>query len=133
MLSALRNLRARRNATSGASALEFAIVAPVFLAMLLGVVEFGRMAWTQTSLQYAVQRAARCASLGLTQCTTVSDVQSYAAASLNAVAVAAGSFSVSSCANNGTEVSVSVPFTFVLPGLFPWRPYLASASCYPGT
>ena len=133
MFPAPCNLRPLRTANSGASALEFAIVAPVFLAMLLGIVEFGRMAWTHTSLQYSVQRAARCASLGLAQCTTVSDVQNYAAASLNAVTVAAGSFSVSSCANNGTEVSVSVPFTFILPGLFPWRPYLASASCYPGT
>lgn len=129
-LKLFRRLAAAR---SGASALEFAIVAPAFFTMVLGLAELGRMAWTQSSLQYAVERAARCASLGLPQCATTSDIQSYAAANLEATTIAANSFSVSSCANSGTEVSISVPFAFMVPALFPWQPVLASASCYPGT
>ena len=38
----------------GTAALEFAILMPVFLVMFLGIMEFGRLLWTQTTLQHAV-------------------------------------------------------------------------------
>ena len=133
MLRILPRLLRSAKANSGTSALEFAIVAPVFLTMLLGVAELGRLAWTQSSLQYAVERAARCASLGLSQCATTADIQSYAAASLDTTSVAASSFAVSNCTNNGTQVSISLPFTFILRNLFPWQLTLTSQACYPPT
>ena len=120
-------------ANSGTTVLELAVVAPAFFAMLFGATEFGRLAWTQSSLLYAVQQAARCGSLGLPQCATTAGIQSYAAGNFNAESVAASKFLVSGCADSGTKVSISLPFTFVLQNMFPWRLTLSSQSCYPST
>lgn len=43
----------------GATAVEFAIVAPLFLSMTLGMVEMGRAMWIKASLQYACEETAR--------------------------------------------------------------------------
>ena len=48
-------IRARR----GAVAIEFALGLPIFLAMIYGVFEFGRIYWTQNTMEFAVEEAAR--------------------------------------------------------------------------
>ena len=55
---------------SGATAVEFAITAPVFLAFLYGVLEMGRAILTQGMLSYGVQQSARYATTH-TNATTV--------------------------------------------------------------
>jgi len=45
----------------GVAALEFALILPVFLLILLGVIEFSLFFWTRNSLNFAVQEAARLA------------------------------------------------------------------------
>jgi Flp pilus assembly protein TadG len=45
--------------SDGTAAVELAILMPVFLAFLLGIVEFGRLMWTHAALQFAVEAAAR--------------------------------------------------------------------------
>ena len=46
----------------GASAaLEFGIVAPVLMLLILGVVEFGRLHWVRNSMEYAAEQTARWA------------------------------------------------------------------------
>ena len=50
-----RFIRARR----GAVALEFAIGLPIFLAMVYGIFEFGRVFWTQNTMEFAIEQAAR--------------------------------------------------------------------------
>ena len=47
----------------GSEAIEFAIVANALLLFLLGTVEFGRLYWTQSELQYAAEAAARAATV----------------------------------------------------------------------
>lgn len=51
----MRFIRARR----GAVALEFALGLPIFLAMIYGVFEFGRIFWTQNTMEFAIEEAAR--------------------------------------------------------------------------
>ena len=46
-------------ARRGAVALEFAIGLPIFLAMVYGIFEFGRVFWTKNTMEFAVQEAAR--------------------------------------------------------------------------
>lgn len=46
---------------AGATAVEFAIILPVFVALLFGVFEFSRMMFVSSSVQHAVDRAARLA------------------------------------------------------------------------
>ena len=45
----------------GVSAVEFAILAPVFLSMVVGVIEFGRVAYTQGVVSFAAEEATRYA------------------------------------------------------------------------
>ena len=48
-----------RGGVSGATAVEFAIIFPVFLLIVMGLIEFGRVFWVQVSLRYAVEQTAR--------------------------------------------------------------------------
>jgi Flp pilus assembly protein TadG len=47
----------------GAAAVEFALVAPLLFALVLGIVEFGRAFWVTETLQIAARTACRTASL----------------------------------------------------------------------
>ncbi|MGH7059321.1 MAG: TadE/TadG family type IV pilus assembly protein [Stellaceae bacterium] len=50
-------------ARGGAAALEFALVAPAFLALLIGTIEFGRLLWTWQALQETAGAGARCMAI----------------------------------------------------------------------
>ena len=45
----------------GVSAVEFALLAPVLLSMMFGVIEFGRVAYTQGVVSFAAEEATRYA------------------------------------------------------------------------
>jgi hypothetical protein len=64
--SALRR-RMRANATRGSAAIEFAFIAPVFFALLLGIIETGIMYFSQFALQNATLQAARTIRTGNAQ------------------------------------------------------------------
>ena len=49
------------SATGGASALEFALILPVFAAMLFGSIQMGLAYYYAGSVQYALERTARLA------------------------------------------------------------------------
>ncbi|MBF9234255.1 TadE/TadG family type IV pilus assembly protein [Microvirga alba] len=44
----------------GATAIEFALVAPVFLALVFGIFHLSLLGFTVASLNYAVEKGARC-------------------------------------------------------------------------
>lgn len=48
-------------ACSGTVAVEFALLAPVLLLMIYGIIETGRGVWVQNAMQLAVEEAARYA------------------------------------------------------------------------
>ena len=58
---------------NGIAAVEFALLAPVFLGILLTVFEFGFAFYARAVLQGAVEEAARTASLENTQFTAISN------------------------------------------------------------
>jgi Flp pilus assembly protein TadG len=67
--------RLRADANKGSAAVEFAMVAPVFFLFLMGTVEAGIMFFAQSSLQNALNDAARLVRTGQTACfTTVGGV-----------------------------------------------------------
>jgi Flp pilus assembly protein TadG len=49
---------------AGQTMLEFAIVAPLFLFLIFGVIDYGRLFFVEISVQDAIQEAARFASTG---------------------------------------------------------------------
>ena len=73
----------------GGSATEFAMVVPVFFALVFAVIHLSFVMWTETSLHWAAETAARCASVNAPLGTmsggcatgnaiTATSVQSYA-------------------------------------------------------
>ena len=58
------------------SAIEFAIVAPVFLALCIGGMYMCMMMWARGSMQEATQVAARCWAIN--RCASASSAQDYA-------------------------------------------------------
>jgi Flp pilus assembly protein TadG len=117
-------------ACNGATAVETAIVLPVFLLLLFAVIEAGLLFWTQSTLQYAVEAAARCAVVNTTLCGSTGAIQSYAASQVIGMTVSSSSFNVSqpSC---GYQVKISYNFSFIVSGLFPGTMTLNAQSCHP--
>jgi Flp pilus assembly protein TadG len=117
-------------ACDGATAVETAIVLPVFLLLLFAVIEAGLIFWTQSTLQSAVEAAARCAVVDKTQCGSTSAIQTYAASQAIGMTVTSSLFIVStpSC---GHQVSITYPFSFIVSGLFPGTMTLNAISCHP--
>lgn len=87
--------RLRADANKGSAALEFAFVAPVFFLLLMGTIESGVIFFAQSSLQNAVNDAARLVRTGQSTCFTKDS-------SNNCVAMTADQFRAQVCG----EVSV---------------------------
>jgi Flp pilus assembly protein TadG len=123
----MRTARTLISENSGATAVEFALVAPVLFMVILGALEFGRLMWTQTALHFAVEEAARCASVTPATCGTSSQIATYAS-TVSALTLDASSFTATtpSC---GHQVSASYSYQFIAAGFFPFTPTLTAQAC----
>jgi hypothetical protein len=65
-----RRIKRFRRDKSGATALEFAMVAGPLLLLIFGVIEFSRAEWARQSLQDIAIHGARCMGVRQTACTT---------------------------------------------------------------
>ncbi len=61
--------------TRGAALMEFAIVATVFLTLVFGIIEFGRLLWTHNALKSAAQQGARYATLRKSDAASITAVK----------------------------------------------------------
>lgn len=61
-MNAIREFRSRRRGESGAAAVEFALVLPVLLLLLFGIIEFGRLMTTYSTVRLASRESARYGS-----------------------------------------------------------------------
>jgi Flp pilus assembly protein TadG len=113
---------------SGATAVEFAILAPIMLMAMIGVIEFGRMLWVENALQYAVAQAARCMTIDTSVCGTLRETRDFAATSSGMKF--SSSIFVAGPAVCGNKVSASYTFGFAA-GMFPYSITLSAESCYP--
>ena len=73
-----RRLIPLRACRLGATAVEFAIVMPIFLAMVLGVIEMSRALWIKATMQYAAEQTTRYFMVNNTKTTT--ELETYAQA-----------------------------------------------------
>ena len=119
-----------RQSRRGTTALELALVLPVLLTMIFGVEETGRLFWTQSALQYAVARAARCAAINVTTCGSSSQIATYASSQVPGITVPSSAFTASS-PSCGHEVTASYRFSAVVPQLVPLSGNLTAISCHP--
>jgi Flp pilus assembly protein TadG len=121
-----RLLRDRR----GTTATEFALLAPALCMLIYGTAEFGRMAWTQAALNFAVDEAARCASVTPSTCGTPDQTTTYASNEISAAYVPSTAFTATTPAC-GHQVSASFVYPFIATGLFSMTPTLTAQACYP--
>lgn len=129
-------LRARQRAAEfgrnarGSVAVESAIVVPAFLLFIFTLIETSVLCWTQVSLQFSVESAARCAAVNSTTCGSTSAVQTYAAGQMFGLSVPSSDFTVTqpSC---GHKVVATYPFNFGLPFVYSKTINLAAQSCHP--
>ncbi|MGA7974726.1 MAG: TadE/TadG family type IV pilus assembly protein, partial [Pseudolabrys sp.] len=51
------------NRRRGAVAIEYALILPALLLLVIGIIDTGRVLWTYTTLYRATEAAARCAAI----------------------------------------------------------------------
>jgi Flp pilus assembly protein TadG len=126
-------LKSMRCDQQGTTAVEFAIIAPVFIALLVGVIALCICLLLVGSLHYAVEEGARCASVK-TACADASGnpdataTVAYAKSHYFGPAVSpAFTYAAATCGNSVTgsiNYSMDVGFkTFVVP--------ISATACFP--
>jgi Flp pilus assembly protein TadG len=114
----------------GTAAIEFALTAPVFFIIVLGIIEAGLLLWTQLGLQHGVEMAARCASINKSICGDTSSVQNYAVQQTLGLSPLPSTFIVSTpvC---GNQVSATYTFQFLTTYLGLPTLTINAKSCFP--
>lgn len=125
MLNQIKSLYDDRQ---GTTAVEFAIVAPVFIAMLLGTLALCVALFLIGSLHFAVEDGARCASVKSTICTDAASTVAYTQSHYFGPNVSPNFvYAAAACGNSVTgsiSYSMDVGFrTFVIP--------ISATSCFP--
>jgi Flp pilus assembly protein TadG len=112
----------------GTTVVEFAIVTPVFFLLVVGGLYACIGVFTATSLQYAVQQAARCSSVSTT-CASSSSTITYATTSYHGPAAPAPTFTYATPAC-GHQVNGTVSFVFNL-GISRSTVPINATACFP--
>ena len=123
-----RFLQRAARESDGATAIEFALVGPVFLMMVVGGIYACMMMFSMGSLQDAVQQAARCWSVNTTVCTDASSTQTYAQSHYYGPAVSP-SFTAT-LANCGHSVTGTISYSFNMGQSMTTVP-LSATACFP--
>jgi Flp pilus assembly protein TadG len=98
----------------GNVAIEYGLVLPVMLLFILGIVDTGRLLWTYTTLQRAVEAAARCGVVNTTLCASTALIQSKAVTEAWGVPITTSAVTVTT-ATCGVQVSATYAFTSIIP------------------
>ncbi len=75
----LRHLTHWSRDRSGAAAIEYAFVLPVFAMLLIGVINMSQLMGALSGMHFAVEEAARCSAVNATLCPNPSSTIAYAA------------------------------------------------------
>lgn len=111
MRSILRYLSRVNRDQSGTAAIEFGLVAPVFFALVLGIIDVGRYMWTLNTMQYAIDDAIRA---GVVQQMTPEDVEARVKETL--AHISAGGLTVEALPTSSTlEVTAQATYAFLFP------------------
>ena len=115
---------------NGVAAIEYAFLAPILIAFILGLIDTGRVIWTQATLSHAVEVAARCGAVDAVQCGEEGAIKNYAVGRAAGVAldVEAVEVEVADC---GQRVAVSHPIRLILPWTGRGALLLQAEACYP--
>jgi Flp pilus assembly protein TadG len=109
----VRRSRGSRERDRGAVAVEFALLLPLLLLLVFGIVDFGRALNAQVTLTQAAREGARLEALG--QPNVVSRTQAAATGLSNVTVTVVTSCPVGAGPGVNADVKVSYPFSFVTP------------------
>jgi Flp pilus assembly protein TadG len=118
MLAIRRYLRRLGRDQAGTAAIEFGVLAPVFFAMLLGIVDIGRYMWTLNTIQYAIDDGLRAGSVEQLNETEVENRVKKALLGLDTTGIEVEATMPTS---TSLEVTASTTYKFMFPiaTLFP--------------
>lgn len=123
---------------SGAAAVEFALLGPVLIMMLFGLIETGRLLWTQHTMDEVAYATVRCMSIS-TECAEEDEQRAFAVARASAygVTVLAADVAVeqgTTCKTFGSSnrVVIDADFNSVMRSLVPQFPsQIEAEACFP--
>ena len=112
----------------GATAIEFAFTAPLFIGCLFAIVQFCLALYTQSAIQHGAEMAARCAGIGV--CGNETAVQNFAVAQSYGLNPPASTFSLAA-ATCGSLVSAVYTFNYLTSYTGGPSVTLTASSCFP--
>jgi Flp pilus assembly pilin Flp len=112
----------------GTTAVEFAIIAPVFILLVIGTIGLCFALFLVTSLHFAVEDGARCASVKTTICSDSASTIAYTSSRYLGPNVSPTFTYVAAACGNSVSASVSYSMdvgfrTFVIP--------ISATACFP--
>jgi Flp pilus assembly protein TadG len=113
----------------GATALELALLLPVFVVLLFGLISTSLMAGALSGMHFAVEEASRCYAVNKTVCGSTTATRTFAASKYKGPAPAP-TFSVTT-AGCGHTVTATSTFRLDL-ALTKLDVPLSATACYPG-
>lgn len=106
-------------AESGTALVEFAMVLPIYVVLLLGLVEFGRAFWIRNTLQFAAEEAGRYAMASLV--TAPSQLTTKLQSQLSGIDAGLVDVQVTTDTTGGTNY-VTITADYVFEFLVPFLP-----------
>ncbi len=122
--------RPLRPGVSGSVALEYGLLLPVLLLLVFMIIDAGHLLWIQTTLDRAVEAAARCGAIDQNNCGTASKIKSYAVDQAYGISATSNAF-VPETAACGMRVSANYVFTPSVAFLGAGTILLTATACYP--
>jgi Flp pilus assembly protein TadG len=118
-----------RHDCGGATAIEFALVLPMIIVLVFGLIGFSMVGGAASGMHYAVEEAARCFAVNKTACGSATAARTYAAAKYAGPNVGV----VFTADNTGCGFTVRATGTYRVDlALSHIDVPLSAASCYPG-
>lgn len=126
-----------RRCCGGATVLEFALVAPVFLFLLFAIVDGSRIFWLKKTIDEVAFSTARCMSISAA-CKEIAQQKSYAVqrAASYGVRIAADDVTLATnaiCRSRAASNRVTIQAAFVsgTQGFLPLPSTLTATACFP--
>jgi Flp pilus assembly protein TadG len=125
----MMRLRAFLAGDSGATAIEFGLVFPIVIFMMLGIVSFSMLGGALSGMHFAVEEAARCYAVNKVACGSSAAAETYAEARYLGPDVSP----VFTASNSGCGFTVNGTATFQLQlAIVSLDVPLSASACYPG-
>jgi K+-transporting ATPase c subunit len=115
------------NDEGATAAVEFALVLPVLIILIVGILYSGLVMYSIAGLHNAVETAARCYSVDSNQCGSASAAETFGESHYYGISAPTFSAAIAGC---GHQVSASLNMALSA-GITSWNIPLSATACYP--